>query len=88
MSDPRTTKTTADATIPDPEEMGERNVEELHDIPLPDRVRRDIHAGEDGPDDEDVNQEVDLDDDLPVRKGEDMTQGDEGIDDPPSRMQG
>jgi hypothetical protein len=81
MNDNRTTKTTSDATIPDPEELGERDVQELHDIPLPERVRRDIHAGGEGPDDEDVNAEVDLDDDLPVRKGEDLTHGDEGIDD-------
>ncbi|HYF34476.1 MAG TPA: hypothetical protein VD994_04230 [Prosthecobacter sp.] len=82
MKQNRTAKTVSDATIPDPEELDERDVGELHDIPLPERVRRDIHAGGDGPDDEDVNEEVDLDDGLPVRKGEDLTHGDEGIDDP------
>jgi hypothetical protein len=73
-------KTVHDATIPDPEELDQRDVGELRDIPAPERVRRDSHAGGEGPDDEKVNEDVDLDDDLPTRRKEDLTQGDEGID--------
>lgn len=70
-------KTTADATIPDPEELGQRNVEELHDIPLPEKVSKDFGAGGD-----DANEDVELDDDLPDGDKEDLSHGDEGIDDP------
>ena len=65
-----------DATIPDPEELDERDVGELRDIPLPERVRRDIHAGAD------ANEAAELDDDIPSHPREDLTHGDEGIDDP------
>jgi hypothetical protein len=71
-----------DATIPDPEELDEREVGELRSIPPPDKSRVSIRAGGDGPDDEDVDENVELDDDLPASKKEDLTQGDEGIDDP------
>jgi hypothetical protein len=76
MNGPRTQKTVSDATIPDPEEMDEREVGELHDIPLPERVRRDIHAG--GA----ANEKVDLDDGIDTDQAEDLTHGDEGIETP------
>jgi hypothetical protein len=68
--------TVADATIPDPEELDQRDVEELHDIPVPEKVRRDFNAGGEGADDEDVA----LDDDRPKHYKDDLNHGDEGID--------
>jgi hypothetical protein len=76
MKGPRTQKTVSDATIPDPEEMDERDVGELHDIPLPERVRKDIHAGG-AP-----NEKVELDDGIDTGGEEDLAHGDEGIDPP------
>ncbi|MDZ4286822.1 MAG: hypothetical protein U0984_02625 [Prosthecobacter sp.] len=73
--------TIADATIPDPEELEQRDVGELRGIPMPRKVRRDRDSAEEGADDEDVNEDVELDDDLPDREKEDLQQGDEGIDD-------
>lgn len=57
--------TVADATIPDPDELDQIDVEEMNDIPLPQKVSHDFDASEE----DDGNDK------------EDSTQGDEGIDD-------
>jgi hypothetical protein len=77
MPSPRTQKTVSDTTIPDPDELDEREIGELNDMPLPERVRHDIHADNRPPE-----REVDLDDGIPSDDRKDAAQGDEGVDDP------
>lgn len=75
-----------DGNSPDPEEL-ETQTEEEVDIPVPEKVTHDFDATGDRPDDEEVvhewkQQEMKRSDDALEREKEDLTQGDEGVDDP------
>jgi len=86
-----------DGNGPDPEEL-ETNTEEEVDIPLPEKVSHDFDATGNGPDDEELvkawkNQERDTDEHVEIGEEpddsedkEDLSQGDEGIDDPSPRQ--
>ena len=68
----------SDANIPDPEEFDEAGVDETQGLPQPQKISRDFDSsGAARP-----NESVELDDDMGRNEEEDLTHGDEGIDDP------